>query len=61
PPGRHKLAVDSGGTRREFDVNVAGRYALVSIRMLGAEAYIAATPPVPEQKARNDMQRIGLR
>ena len=61
PPGRHKLAVDSGGSRHEFDVNVAGRYALVSIRMLGAEAYIAATPPDPEQKARNDMQRIGLR
>ncbi|MGH8677202.1 MAG: COG3014 family protein, partial [Burkholderiales bacterium] len=60
-PGRHKLAVDSGGTRREFDVNVAGRYALVSIRMLGTETYIAATPPVPEQKARNDMQRVGLR
>ncbi len=61
PHGRHRLTVQAGGASHEFEVNVEGRYALVSIRMLGAEAYLATSPATPGQNVRHDTQHIGLR
>ena len=42
-PGTHRLAIEVGGSEHAFDVNVQGAYALVSIRVLGGRAYLAAS------------------
>jgi len=52
-PGDHMLAVQVGSARHEFPVNVQGRYALVSIRILGSQAYIVSPRPEAGRQAGN--------
>jgi uncharacterized protein len=42
--GVQRMRIESGARTHEFDVNVDDRYALVSVRMLGNRAYLAAPP-----------------
>ena len=46
------MRIESGAQVHEFDVNVDDRYALVSVRMLGNRAYIAAAPAPPDDHVR---------
>lgn len=50
PKGQHSIEVAAGGGSAKFDVNVAGRHALVAVRMLGSRGFVmpaAAPPTVP--------------
>ncbi len=52
--GPHQLAVMTGGGLQTVDVNVAGRYAVVTMRTSGAALYMAQTPvPVAQSVAAN--------
>jgi hypothetical protein len=63
-PGEHQLAVEAGSARHEFTVNVAGRHALICIRVLGSQAYLVSPHTGAQQRAgapRATDVRIGLR
>ena len=47
--GQHSVEIDTGQGRASFDVNLAGRHALVTARLLGGRSFVtpAASPGMP--------------
>ena len=45
-PGKHRIEVDIGGSKRHFDVELGGPFAVMSVRQVGEAAYMSISPPM---------------
>jgi hypothetical protein len=51
PSGEHTLAFGAGPVGRDLHFSVSGRYAVISLRLLGNAAFLIPTPVVPSEKS----------